>query len=227
MSVATALVLFDIDGTLLRGAGEHHKQALIEGIRRVTGVDTHLEGVSTSGMLDCDLIAAMLEAAGHAGRHGADMQRILHECQEVYCASCNLDLKNKVCPGVTALLSELRAGGAVLGLVTGNLSRIAWRKMELAGLRDYFSVGGFAEDAPTRVELARVAFQRAVEAELVSPRCHTSLIGDHPNDIQAGKANGFQAIGVATGLIGMDALAAAGPDVLVMTLEQLQAEQLL
>jgi len=58
------LVLFDIDGTLLRGAGTHHKEALLEGIRRVTGLETSFEGLDTAGKLDMDLIAALLQAAG-------------------------------------------------------------------------------------------------------------------------------------------------------------------
>ena len=228
MNPAPTLVLFDIDGTLLRGAGAHHKQALIEGIQRVTGLATHLDGIATSGMLDCDLIAAMLKAAGHPEQQIREgMQQIVDECQNAYCANCDSDLTRVVCPGVPAVLSELREHGAVLGLVTGNLSRIGWRKMELAGLRDYFSIGAFAEDAATRAGLAQVARQRAIERGLVARHSRTSLIGDHPNDIQAAKANGFKAVAVATGLISREDLVAAQPDVLAPNLEQLAIQQLL
>ncbi|HEX3682660.1 MAG TPA: HAD family hydrolase [Bryobacteraceae bacterium] len=228
MNAATVLVLFDIDGTLLRGAGAHHKQALIDGIQKVTGLATHLDGIATSGMLDCDLIAAMLKAAGHPEREiRAVMRQVMEECQSCYRASCPSDLRPQLCPGVPALLSALRERGAELGLVTGNLTGIAWRKMELAGLRDYFSVGGFAEDAGTRAELAQVARQRAIERGLVAPDCRTSLVGDHPNDVLAAKANGFRAVAVGTGLVGCEDLAAAQPDVLAPNLEQLAIEKLL
>jgi hypothetical protein len=40
-----ALVLFDIDGTLTRRAGPHHRDALVVGIRRVTGLETTTEGI--------------------------------------------------------------------------------------------------------------------------------------------------------------------------------------
>lgn len=228
MNPATALVLFDIDGTLLRGAGAHHRQALIDGIQKVTGLTTHLDGIATSGMLDCDLITAMLKAAGHLEQQiRAAMREVMEECQSSYCANCDSDLMRLVCPGVPAILSELRDRGAVLGLVTGNLSRIAWRKMELAGLRDYFAIGGFAEDAATRAGLAHVARQRAIERSLVALHSRTSLIGDHPNDIRAAKENGFKAIAVATGLISREDLAAAQPDLLALNLEQLAIEQIL
>lgn len=223
----STLVLFDIDGTLLRGAGSHHKQALISGIEKVSGLKTHLDGISTSGMLDHELITAMLRSASYPDEqmHGA-MQNIIEECQRAYCSNCPSTLAEMVCPGVPALLLELRGRAAVLGLVTGNLSAIGWRKMELAGLRQYFEVGAFAEDASTRAELASVARKRAIRRGLVSVDCYTSLIGDHPNDVQAARQNGFQAIAVATGLIGRDALAAARPDILVETLNDLDVNAL-
>src|SRR5260370_1757549 len=59
-----ALVLFDIDGTLLRRAGVDHRQALEEAVRKVTGFETTTEGVPVSGMLDRDILAAMLVNVG-------------------------------------------------------------------------------------------------------------------------------------------------------------------
>jgi phosphoglycolate phosphatase len=228
MKPADALVLFDIDGTLLRGAGHHHRQALIDGIREATGLTTHLDGVSTSGMLDRDLIAVMLKAAGQADRRiRRSLLQVMDACQSAYCTNCTSELKQFVCPGVPELLSQLTSRGAVLGLVTGNLSRIGWRKMELAGLREYFSIGAFAEDGRTRARLARVARQRATRAGLVVRNARVSLVGDHPNDIEAARANGFQSVAVATGLIKIEDLKASGPDLLVETLCHLDVAALL
>src|SRR5436309_12270513 len=61
---ASALVLFDIDGTLIRRAGPHHRQALVEAIRRIVGVETTTEGVPVAGMLDRDILATMLTRVG-------------------------------------------------------------------------------------------------------------------------------------------------------------------
>lgn len=227
MSRANTLVLFDIDGTLLRGAGHHHKQALIDGIREVTGATTHLDGIATSGMLDRDLIAIMLKTAGYRDWHiRRGMRRILEECQNSYCANCASDMRQFVCPGVPELLSKIRDRGAAMGLVTGNLSRIAWRKMELAGLREYFSVGAFAEDGTTRARLARVAANRAISEGLVIRHARISLIGDHPNDIEAARANGFRSVAVGTGLVSLEDLKASAPHRLVETLRDLDVESL-
>ena len=59
-----ALVLFDIDGTLVRRAGPHHREALVEAVRKVTGLDTTTENIPVHGMLDSDILARMMRDAG-------------------------------------------------------------------------------------------------------------------------------------------------------------------
>ena len=49
MPASRAVVLFDIDGTLLSRAGPHHKQALVQAIQEVTGIDTSFGDMPTSG----------------------------------------------------------------------------------------------------------------------------------------------------------------------------------
>jgi beta-phosphoglucomutase-like phosphatase (HAD superfamily) len=57
-------VLFDIDGTLIRHAGPHHRQALVKAVRRVTGLETTTDNIDTSGKLDRDIIREMMSRAG-------------------------------------------------------------------------------------------------------------------------------------------------------------------
>jgi phosphoglycolate phosphatase-like HAD superfamily hydrolase len=219
------LVLFDIDGTLIRRAGGHHKEALVEGIRRVTGLETHLNGVATSGMLDRDLIIAMLQAAGANQKFiQASLNDIVFETQKAYLGSCAVDMRPNVCGGVLEFIVDVKHRGAVLGLVTGNLSQIGWRKLELAGLREYFSLGAFAEDGHTRERLARIAVQRARELRLIGRNAPISLIGDHMNDVAAARANGYRSIAVATGVTPRDELKAAEPDILVSDLSELDRD---
>ena len=228
MSRSKALVLFDIDGTLMRGAGQHHKQALIEGIRIVAGVTTHLEGVPTSGMLDRDLIVNMLRAGGYNKRPTRMvLRKVMAECQDAYIANCATDLSPLLCAGVRDFVLEVKRRGGALGLVTGNLSRIGWKKLELAGLRNFFSVGAFAEDGTTRARLARVAVQRARKEGLVTRDCRITLIGDHMNDVQAARANGYVSVAVATGLTSIDDLRQARPDYVVRDLRDLAVDSLM
>jgi phosphoglycolate phosphatase len=132
-----------------------------------------------------------------------------------------------VCAGVPEVVAQLTARGAVLGLVTGNLSQIGWRKVELAGLGERFSIGAFAEHGTTRTRLAQVAARRAINLRLVARNCRVSLIGDHPNDIEAAKRNGFQAVAVATGLTSAGELQAWEPDILVRDLTELDPGELI
>ncbi|MGB9604835.1 MAG: HAD family hydrolase, partial [Bryobacteraceae bacterium] len=139
------LVLFDIDGTLLRRTGPHHRRALEEAIFGITGIRTTTDHIPLHGMLDPDIIARMLERAG-AGRGlvRASMPAIIRRAQWLYVRWCP-DLSRKTCPGVRRLLAALEREGAVMGLVTGNLTRIGWKKLERARLRRYFRFGAFGE----------------------------------------------------------------------------------
>ncbi len=179
-------------------------------------------------MLDRDLIRAMLRASGHSQRAiQRSMRQIQAECQNCYLADCAADLRTSMCTGVPEFLANLESRGAALGLVSGNLSQIGWKKMELAGLRPFFPIGAFAEDGRTRTRLAQVAAQRARKQGLITAEARISLIGDHVNDIDAAKRNGFQAIAVATGVTSIEELKRAAPDILVADLTRLDPEALL
>jgi phosphoglycolate phosphatase len=219
--VAEALILFDIDGTLMRKAGPDHAEALEDAVRAVTGYEVTLRGVPVAGMLDRDILTALMRAAGMKEREiRAAMPAVVEKAQMLYARRCP-DLRRRVCPGVRALLPRLQRRGVVTGLVTGNLSRIGWRKLERAGLRPYFRFGAFAEMGRTRADLARLARQRAIAEGWVSRGACAALIGDHPNDILAARANRLFSIAVATGVVSKQELARHQPDVLLDDLRSL------
>ena len=225
MKPSATLVLFDIDGTLMRGAGTHHKEALLEGVRRVTGLTVSFEGLDTAGKLDMDLLAALLLSAGVSAEM-ALLKEIAQACQLAYTANCSQDLRPYVCRGARETLAELSRRGAALGLVTGNLSAIGWRKMELAGLRQFFLCGAFSEDGATRAELAYLATVRAREQQHAAHTCRVSLIGDHRNDIQAAQTNGIRAVAVASGPMPAEELRTFEPDIFVESLADLDLDLL-
>jgi phosphoglycolate phosphatase-like HAD superfamily hydrolase len=224
--VAPALVLFDIDGTLIRKAGPHHRQALVEAVRRVTGLETTTDNVPVQGMLDRDILSIMLANAGaKPALIRQSMPDLIRHAQSIYVRCCP-NLQRKVCPGVRGLLLRLHRRGIPAGLVTGNLSRIGWKKMEHAGLLRYFRLGAFAEHARDRAGLVRMAIREARRQKLIDRHSRISLVGDHPNDVLAAKANGVQSIAVATGLSPAEELARYEPDILVSDLRALQLETL-
>jgi phosphoglycolate phosphatase-like HAD superfamily hydrolase len=222
-----ALVLFDIDGTLVRRAGPHHKDSLMKAARRVTGLDATTDGVVLHGMLDRDIVTqALLNAGLSLARIRRQMPEIVVLAQSIYIRGCP-DLRSKVCPGARMLLYKLSRRRIPAGLVTGNLTRIGWKKMERAGLKRYLQFGAFAELARDRAGLVSIAIKHARREGWIHAKSPVALIGDHPNDIRAAKANRVRSIAVATGMITAEELATHSPDVLVPDLRALSMEMLL
>jgi phosphoglycolate phosphatase-like HAD superfamily hydrolase len=217
-----ALVLFDIDGTLVRRAGPHHREALVYGVRRVTGLESTTEGIPVQGMLDPDIAAVMMRRAGlPAVRIRAAMPEVLRASERYYLRVCPA-LHDKHCPGVAPLLERLQRRGLLLGLVTGNLMRIGWRKLDRAGLREYFRYGAFAGMAKTRAGLVKLAIREARKRGWIVRDAPVSLIGDAPQDIEAARANRIRAISVKTGITPVADLEALGPDLLLRDLRELR-----
>lgn len=214
-------MLFDIDGTLLRRAGPHHRQALVDAVRKVTGLDTATEGIPVQGMLDPAILTEMLKTVG-VGMEAikAAMPDLLHAAEEIYLQGVP-DLTDKRCPGVVPVLEALTERGTVLALVTGNLTRIGWHKLERAGLRHFFRFGAFGEMAETRGGLARLAIEWARRERLIDETATIALIGDAPQDVHAARENGIRAIAVRTGITPPAELEATAPDFILNDLTQL------
>jgi phosphoglycolate phosphatase len=218
----SALALFDIDGTLLRRAGPHHREALVHGVRRVTGLESTTEGIPVQGMLDPDILAVMMRNAG--AKHALIRQalpEIERAAERFYLRECP-PLTDKHCPAVEETLERLTKRGMLLALVTGNLTRIGWRKLDRAGLKRYFRFGAFGEMAKTRAGLARFAIAEARRRRWIETQAPISLIGDATSDIIAAQANRICSISVETGITPREELATLKPDFLIRDLRQLR-----
>ena len=220
--LSASLVLFDIDGTLTRGAGPHHRAALEAAVLQVTGIAATTQGIPVHGMLDRVILTLMLRAAGIPDVSAAELlTAVMDAAEDAYLRTGVPDLRDKLCPGLPAVLDEMTARGVVLALVTGNLTRIGWHKLSRAGIAHYFRFGAFGEMAPTRGELAKLAVARARNEGLIDAGSRISLIGDAASDIQAAKDAGIQSISVRTGIAPVEELVAAGPDFLLDDLTRL------
>jgi phosphoglycolate phosphatase-like HAD superfamily hydrolase len=218
-----AVALFDIDGTLLRRAGPHHRQALEEAVWRVAGVRASTQQIPVQGMLDCDILRQMLQSAGVPERQiTVLLPHVIELAQQIY--DCPR-LEARLCPGLPHSLRQLQEAGVRLGLVSGNLPRIGWRKIEQAGLRAFFTFGAFAGMGATRAELVHIARQIALQSG-ASTQVPFALIGDHTNDILAARLNRVRSIAVATGVLSAQELAQAEPDILLDDLTQLSLDML-
>jgi phosphoglycolate phosphatase len=220
--VSLALVLFDIDGTLLdvRGAG---RRAFAAALRETWGVDDELHDVRFAGATDRGVLQQL------RGRHTLDEAREadFFRAMERTLSAALVAEPPFVYDGVVRCLTRLAGDGDVmLGLVTGNALRCAQVKLERAGLdRSIFDVGGYGDEHDDRDELARLAVARARHARGLHDVGFTSitLVGDTPNDIRAARAIGAVAVAVTTGHFDRAALVDAGADVVVDDLAMLGA----
>jgi phosphoglycolate phosphatase len=221
------LLLFDIDGTLMRKSGPQHREVLVDAVRVVTGLITTTGQIPVQGMLDRDILAWMLRDGGaSASRIKRAMPEIVREAQRLYTARCP-DLRQKVCPGVRALLARITRRRIKTGLVTGNLSAIGWMKVERAGIKQHFAFGAFAEQGKDRATLAARAIAQARREKWIGKDSPIALFGDHENDILAAKANGIRSVAVATGISQPAALAALKPDFLLSDLRNCPLDEIL
>jgi len=208
---ASLVVLFDIDGTLVRRAGSAHRDALVAAVREALGVETRNDNLPLHGMLDPDILVRMMANAGVPRRRARAALPAIYRSAERHYVCAARDLRRKLCPGIRGLLARLESQGAVLGLVTGNLTRIGWKKLERAGLDGFFRFGVFGEMAPTRIELTALALRHVRTNGWINGPSARVLIGDTPNDVEAGRANGLHTIAVATGISSLEELRASRP----------------
>jgi phosphoglycolate phosphatase-like HAD superfamily hydrolase len=200
---AAFLLLFDIDGTLLRRASREHAQALHEAMHAVYGVETHDVKVEAAGRTDIEIARATLLSAGvSAARIEERFGALRAAGADAYARLVPADLTATITQGMAALLERLAARDDVLlSLVTGNLEPIARLKLKAAGLEHFFPAGqgGFGSDSEDRTDLPPIARQRAGRRDAPHPRERTVVIGDTPRDIICARADDVRVIAIATG----------------------------
>ncbi|MFP3948847.1 MAG: HAD family hydrolase, partial [Longimicrobiales bacterium] len=195
------LVLFDVDGTLVRGgpAKEAFRVALVE----TFGTAGAIEGHEFSGKTDPQIARELLTGAGLGD---SEVDRGFPALWRRYLSEMARLLPHRplhLLPGVTELLDALESRGDVaLGLLTGNIAPGARLKLGSVGLADRFPVGGFGSDDEVRDRLPPVAVRRAREHWGVSfaPEA-VVVIGDTPRDVACGRSGGHRTVAVATGRI--------------------------
>jgi phosphoglycolate phosphatase-like HAD superfamily hydrolase len=208
------LLLFDIDGTLVRSRPLNHQIALTEATQEVFGLrvapgEDPVRDAEPWGKTDRQILRDVLANAGldanPAPEEVARWERVACRVYERLETAEDRSAEN----GRTAdTLERLAAAGHRLALVTGNLERIARRKLERRGLADWFPAGqgGFGSDADLRPALVPIARERAGGC----PRADTLLIGDTPNDVAAALADDVRCVGVSGPRFSRQDLLAAG-----------------
>jgi phosphoglycolate phosphatase-like HAD superfamily hydrolase len=217
------LVLFDIDGTLIRTGGAGTAAFTRTGDVAFQ-VPDGMSSLSFAGRTDTSLVREFF--LGHGIEPSpANFERFFDHY--VFLLDELLPRHTgAVCPGVAGFLDGLRALSPtpLLGLQTGNIRLGAEIKLRHYGLWHHFELGGFGDDHEDRRELTRLAWERAgrrFDGGLAPGE--VLVVGDTPNDIDCAHALGAKVLAVATGGSMREELAVHGPDCLVDDLTAITA----
>jgi phosphoglycolate phosphatase len=206
------LLLFDIDGTLLR-AEDASRKTIIKTFKGLYGIKRSIDDISFTGRTDPAIFQDVAERL--LGRTLPDGELAL--VVERYLALLPGELRRlasfRLMPGVARLLPLLDAmEGCVLGLETGNLEPAAYMKLRRGGIDGHFTLGGFGSDSDDRTEIVRLGIERArrLDHSLI-PEENIFLVGDSRYDIAAGRELGINTLAVCTGHTGPGLLLAESP----------------
>src|SRR5437762_8376451 len=213
--------LFDIDGTLLNAYGGAHYNAFHSALKNSFNLTCTIDGVPLHGNTDIGILRAVLRREGFsdADFDGHRSALLEHMCEQVELNRAQI--RSEVCPAISELVTSLADQGKLLGVASGNLERIGWLKIEVAGLRDYFAFGAFSDHCETREDIFRNGIAQ-IKARLGN-NASACVVGDTPADIAAAKAVGIPVIAVATGTYTKNDLLRFAPDSCVESCVELLA----
>ena len=217
------VILFDIDGTLIKPARRVEYRGLINRMLiDIFGTCGRISDVDFGGRTDLAIYREALECEGITvaeiqGRLGeleAGMVSILERM------SAQGDVF-RLCPGVRELLDALSGDSRfITSLLTGNVEKLAEAKLRLADIWGYFkSRGAFGSDAIERDHLPAIAAARVSEQiGLELPPERFIIVGDTPRDISCARHFGARVVAVASGFHTVEQLAQLEPDAVLPNL---------
>ena len=213
----TRVILFDIDGTLIKAVRRpEYRGAMRQILVDVFGTCGRISEVDFAGKTDLAIYREALECEGIAFEKVIEcLPRIEEAMVELLGRMSETGEVYRLCPGVRELLDELSADGRFVScLLTGNVERLAHAKLRVAGIGHYFQGrGAFGSDAEDRNHLPAIAADRICKhlGQTLSPE-RFIVVGDTPRDINCARHFGARVVAVASGQFVADDLAVHSPD---------------
>lgn len=210
------LVLWDVDGTLLR-AGDIGAAVFDDAVEAVLGRRPP-ERIRMSGKTDPLIVREYLAMMG-VGDEPAVMARILEQLERRLAQAGEdglLHTEGFACPGAAEVLEGLAATpGVAQTLLTGNLYANAVVKVTAYGLDKWLDleIGAYGSDSEDRNRLVPIALDRltATHGTRLAPS-EVWVVGDTPRDLACARAAGARCLLVATGRYTIDELSGLGAD---------------
>lgn len=136
-------------------------------------------------------------------------------------------LENEIIPGTGRMLRHARETGIHLAVASSKPLVFVRQILQHFQIEEYFEVIVGSELDGTRVtkeEVVEEALRQLgiLEMNPEERKKHCAMVGDRKFDIQGAKVHGLAAIGVSFGYAAVGELEAAGADVVLTTMEQLE-----
>jgi phosphoglycolate phosphatase-like HAD superfamily hydrolase len=217
------LLLWDIDGTLVRGGGVG-SEAVTRAAEATCGRPIASGAVMMHGKTDPQILAEIFRAADVAEDAIPDLlPKAMAEAERLLSvARADLQARGEVIAGVVDVLTRVASiPGVRQTLLTGNLQGNATVKLAAFALTEYFDVdvGAYGTDHADRNALVPIALDRV--RRLRGERYRGDdvwVIGDTPADLACARAAGVRCLLVATGQYAMRELASLGADAVLADL---------
>jgi beta-phosphoglucomutase-like phosphatase (HAD superfamily) len=198
------LAFFDIDGTLIRRDFQPGNLSLksrafnyaTETVFGLKGFDyTQILGKRIFGLTDRSILKTTLLGIGiKESEYQAKEDELFLAIDDYFERHVNSETETGYypLPKIKEFLEKLKAAGIQMGLVTGNIKKHTDWKLKICGLEEYFTTGGFGEDAEHRTDIMRVGIRRNPDIQLDS-FCH---FGDSPPDLMAARECQIKAVAI-------------------------------
>ncbi|QXE35512.1 haloacid dehalogenase-like hydrolase [Streptomyces sp. GMY02] len=221
------LVLWDIDRTLLY-VGDIDRQVYRECFAEIVGRPAERLPARGTGMTMPLAIRGLLLDNGVPEQNVPGLLEKMVQLLPKKLADHSEEMRREgiLMPGAVAALSAVAdAPPLVATIVTGNLKANARLKLDAFDLVRFVDteIGGYASDSGHRPSLVAVAQNRA-KSRYGSPftRANTVIIGDSLEDVRTGREGGASVIAVASGTTPVEDLGAAGADMVLDSLEDVE-----